>query len=264
MKLVSSVNCRESSAREIAQLCEFDPACQWLTGMTSINHHSLSDFRVDHKEALDDLLIQVLALLSAEELITMERVMHDGTKIKANASGKSFRREKTFLENLKLAQEQVAALNELQTTEEGSLRRKKAQERAAREQKEKLEKSLSELEKLRVIKKSQKEKEDARASMTDPESRNMKQSNGGFSPSYNVQISTDAANDLIVGVGVSQAGNDTHELIPSIERIEEKTGRAPKQMVVDSGYTTKGSILEMSSRSIDFIGSIPENLGSES
>ncbi len=33
-----------NSGREIAQLCEFDPAYQWLTGMTSINHHSLSDF----------------------------------------------------------------------------------------------------------------------------------------------------------------------------------------------------------------------------
>src|ERR1035438_2110851 len=37
------------SAREIARLCEIDPAFQWLTGMDSINHHTLSDFRVDHR-----------------------------------------------------------------------------------------------------------------------------------------------------------------------------------------------------------------------
>lgn len=178
-----------SSAREIAQLCDFNPAYQWLTGMTLINHHALSDFRADHKEALDSLFIEVLAFLSAEELITMERVMHDGTKIKANASGKSFRREETLREHLKLAQEQVAALDELQTTEEGSLQRKKAQERAVRERKEKLERSLAELENLRTIKKSQKEKDAARVSMTDTESRVMKHSGGGFSPSYNVQIS---------------------------------------------------------------------------
>ena len=252
-----------NSGREMAQLCEFDPAYQWLTGMTSINHHSLSDFRVDHKLALDNLLVEVLALLSAENLITMERDMHDGTKIKANASGKSFRREKTLLEHLKLAQEHVAAVDELQATEEGSLRQKKAQERAARDRKERLEKSLSELKDLRSIKKSEEEREAARISMTDPECRNMKQGNGGFAPSYNVQISTDAANDLIVGVGVSQAGNDTHELIPSIGRIEKGTGQTPKQMVVDGGFTTKANILEMSQRSIDLIGSIPENLGSD-
>jgi hypothetical protein len=35
------------SAREISRLCEIDPAFQWLTGMNLINHHTLSDFRVD-------------------------------------------------------------------------------------------------------------------------------------------------------------------------------------------------------------------------
>lgn len=252
-----------SSAREIAELCDFDPAYQWLTGMTFINHHSLSDFRADHKEALDNLLVEVLGLLSAEELITMERVMHDGTKIKACASGKSFRREETLLEHLKLAQEQVSALDELQTNEEGSLRRQKARERAARERKEKLEKGLSELKELRTIKKGEEEKKKARVSMTDPEARIMKESNGGFSPSYNVQISTDSANDLIVGVGVSQAGNDTHELIPAVERMEEKIGKTPGQMVVDSGYTTKENILEMSDRSIDLIGPVKERTSSD-
>lgn len=43
------------SAREIARLCEIDPAFQWLTGLEKINHHTLSDFRVDNREALDEL-----------------------------------------------------------------------------------------------------------------------------------------------------------------------------------------------------------------
>ena len=246
-----------ASAREIAQLCEFDPAYQWLTGMTSVNYHSLSDFRVDHGEALDNLMIEILALLSAEKLITMERVMHDGTKIKARASGKSFRREETLLEHLKLAQEQISELEKIQSTDEYSSFRQKAQERAVRERKEKLEKSLSELEKIRSIKKSQKEKDEARASMTDPESRTMKQNNGGFSPSYNIQISTDAKNGLIVGVGATQAGNDNGELIPSLERIEKFTGQVPEQIVADAGYTTKSNIMEMADGETEFFGSMP-------
>src|ERR1700688_4451348 len=42
------------SAREISRLCDIDPAFQGLTGMESINHHTLSDFRVDHRAALDE------------------------------------------------------------------------------------------------------------------------------------------------------------------------------------------------------------------
>jgi len=252
-----------NSAREMARLCDFDPAFQWLTGMTLINHHSLSDFRADHYEALENLLVEILALLSAGGLITMERVTQDGTKIKANASGKSFRREKTLAEHLKLAQEQVSAVNELHETDEGNQRQKKAAERSSRERKEKLEKAFAELEKLRKIKKNNKEKENARVSMTDPESRVMKQGNGGFSPSYNVQISTDSANCFIVGVAVSQSGNDAQELIPAIDRMEEIVGTKPQQMIVDSGYTTKPNILEADARGIDLIGSFRESVGTE-
>jgi transposase len=75
-----------SSAREIARRCEYEPAFQWLTGLGQINHHTLSDFRIEHREALDELFTQVLAILSTQNLITLERVMHDGAKIYANAS----------------------------------------------------------------------------------------------------------------------------------------------------------------------------------
>ena len=70
-----------SSAREVARRCEYHPAYQWLTGCEGVNHHSLSDFRVEHQGALDELFAQVLGVLSAEGLIRLERVMHDGTKV---------------------------------------------------------------------------------------------------------------------------------------------------------------------------------------
>ena len=79
-----------NSAREIAQLCEYHPAYQWLTGMEVVNYHTLADFRVAHQESLDELFVQVLGVLSHQGLITLKRVMHDGTKIKAAAADKSF------------------------------------------------------------------------------------------------------------------------------------------------------------------------------
>jgi transposase len=66
-----------SSAREISRRCEYEPPFQWLTGLNVINHHTLSDFRVEHRQALDDLFTQVLAVLSSEGLVALERVTHD-------------------------------------------------------------------------------------------------------------------------------------------------------------------------------------------
>src|SRR5204863_6835243 len=96
-----------SSAREIERRCEYHPAYQWLTGLEAVNHHTLSDFRVQHQAALDELFAQVLGVLSSDGLIRLERVMHDGTKVKALASGKSFRREVRLREHLEQALQEM-------------------------------------------------------------------------------------------------------------------------------------------------------------
>src|SRR5208283_1572086 len=97
------------SAREISHLCDYDPAYQWLTGMEPVNYHTLADFRSSHKESLDRLFVEVLGIMSAEGLITLERVMHDGTKVKALAGSNSFRREERIREHLRAAEQQVQA-----------------------------------------------------------------------------------------------------------------------------------------------------------
>jgi len=50
-------------------MCNYEPGCQWLTGMEAVNYHTLSDFRVEHKEALDKIFVEVLGLLSVEGLV---------------------------------------------------------------------------------------------------------------------------------------------------------------------------------------------------
>ncbi|MBI4707727.1 MAG: transposase [Candidatus Omnitrophica bacterium] len=101
------------SAREIARLCEYDPAYQWFTGMDIINYHTLSDFRVKHREAMERVFVEILGVLSSEGLVTLERVMHDGTKVKANASGDTFRKEERITKHLEIAKEQIKHIAEI-------------------------------------------------------------------------------------------------------------------------------------------------------
>ena len=244
------------SAREVSRLCEYDPAYQWLTGMEPINYHTLSDFRVVHKEALDDLFTEVLGLLSAEGLISLERVMHDGTKVKACAGADTFRREERVRRHLEAARQQVEQMGDPRLAEEVSPRVAKARQRGAREKRQRLEKALEELEKIRACKSSQEEKQEARVSMTDPQARIMKQSDGGYAPSYNVQISTDAKEKMIVGMGVSQSGSDYGELVAAVDRVEASGGQEPTEVVVDGGFTSRENILAMSEREVDLIGSM--------
>lgn len=243
------------SAREVARRCEYDPAFQWLTGLTEVNYHTLADFRVEKQQELDELFTQVLAALSKEGLITLEQVMQDGTKIKALASSRSYRHEKTIREHLEQARQQVAAMGDPRN-DETSPKAKQAQARARREQQERLESALEELQKLQVRKDGRKAKREAGVSTTDPQARVMKQSDEGFALSYNAQISADAAHGLIVGVAVTQAANDTGQLLPAVDRVEQRLKKSPQQMVADRGYTTRENIEEMAKREIDFLGSM--------
>ncbi len=239
------------SAREAARRCEYDPAFQWLTGLEEVNYHTLADFRVAKQKELDELFTQVLAALSKEGLVTLEQVMQDGTKIRAAASPRSFQWETSIREHWDRARRRVAEMGDPRN-DEGSPRVKQAHARARREQQERLEKALAELGKLRE-KKPWKD----RISVTEPEARRMRLPDGGVALGYNAQISADAAHGLIVGVTVTQEGNDTAQLLPAVERIEQRLQRKPEQMVADAGYTTRAAIEEMAERETDFLGSMP-------
>lgn len=247
------------AAREIERRCEYDPAFWWLTGMEKVNYHTLSDFRVEKKKELDELFTQVLGAASAEGLIDLQQVTIDGTKIKASASGKSFRREATLREHLEKAQQVVEELGQLEAGEGES--RNAAAEQKAQEKVERLKLALEEMKKLRQQKKSEEEKREVRVSTTDPEARRMKQNEGGFAPSYNVQITTDTGEGLIVDVAATQAGNDFQQLTPAVDRVEKRLGEAPDQVLVDSGYISRENVEEMAQRGVDLIGSLPDDAG---
>src|ERR1700730_17416659 len=134
-----------SAAREIERLMEWEPGLQWLGGLETVNHHTLSDFRVEHKAALDELFVQLLALLDTAGLVNLDQVMHDGTKIRTQAGADSFRREKTLRQRLLEAQELVKQMGEAEGEAPARDRQQAARERAVRERAERLELALKEL-----------------------------------------------------------------------------------------------------------------------
>jgi transposase len=243
-----------SSGREISRLCEYHPAYQWATGLQEINYHTISDFRTNNREALDQLFMSSLAILSQTGLVELITVSHDGCKIKANAKGASFHTRATLEDHLELAREHLKKMDE-QGEQEVTERKRKAAQRAAREKKEKLEKALETLKELQE-EKSAKEKEKVRVSETDPDARNMKQPNGGFDSSYNVQISTDTTEGMIVGLKVTAAGNDRGLLPEAVENIVKLTGKEPSRMLADSDFATRETILGFEEKGIELFSSV--------
>lgn len=230
------------SARELARLCESHDAYRWICGGVSVNHHSLSDFRVGHGAALDDLFTQVLAAMMGQGLVTVSRVAQDGTRVRASAGAASFRREPRLKEFLAAAKEQVEHVKSIAEDPSVTAREVAARQRAAREREERIKKALEEMPKVREAKQTEEKKREARASTTDPEARVMKMGDGGFRPAYNMQFAATTEEKVIVGVGVTNVGNDKAEMSPMLDQIQRRTGMRPKEHLVDGGYVKLDAI----------------------
>jgi transposase len=248
------------SGREIARLIEAHDAYRWLCGGVQVNHHTVSDFRKDHGEALDELLSVSITSLMAAGVVKLKRVAQDGVRVRASAGAGSFRRKEKLEGYLEAARAEVARLKlELEADPAQAQRaREAARRRAAQEREARLEEALARLPEIEAIKKRQgKKPEVARSSMTDAEATVMKMGDGGFRPAYNPQLASDADSLVIVGVDVATVGSDQGQMVAMIEQVTERCGRAPEAWLVDGGFVGHEQI-DRASQSTVVYGPVPE------
>jgi hypothetical protein len=129
-------------------------------------------------------------------------------------------------------------------------RRRAAQERAAHERAARIERALKQLPAVRALKTSAEKQAAARVSTTDPDARVMKMADGGFRPAFNVQLATDPATQVIVGVAVSNVGSDAQQATPMVEQIEQRCQQRPTEYLVDGGFANKETIDALAARQV--------------
>jgi transposase len=227
------------SARALAWLCEGHHAFRWLCGGVSVNHHTLSDFRVDHVEVLDRLLTHSVAVLREQDLVDLNRVAHDGMRVRASAGAASFHRKATLEECLAEAEDQVARLKEELEDDPAapSRRHAAARGRAARERAERLKQALERLPELEARKEAG-EKDKARASSTDAEATVMKMADGGYRPAYNIEFGVATESLVIAAVEVTTSGSDAGQITPLSDQIHDRHGVYPQETLADGGFVS--------------------------
>ena len=225
------------SARALAWLCGNHHAFRWLCGGVSVNHHTLSGFRVGHVDLLDRLLTHSVAVLREQGLVDLNRVAHDGLRVRASAGAASFHRRPTLEQCLQEAEDQVARLKEELEDDPAapSRRHAAARERAARERAERLQQALGRLPELEAKKKAD-EKDKARASRTDPEATVMKMADGGYRPAYHIEFRVATAGLVIAAVEVTTSGSDAGQITPLDDQIHDRHGDHPKEALADGGF----------------------------
>ncbi len=249
------------SARQITRLCQEHDAYRWLCGGVPVNYHTLSDFRVAHQAALDQLLSEILAALMDAGLLTLQHVAQDGLRVRASAGAGSFRRLSSLERCLAEAQQQVAAVAaQREHPDPGrTARQAAARERAVQTRQQRVEAALRRMPEIQASKERSKQVQsqakkgkvsEARVSTSDPEARVMKMPDGGFRPAYNLQLATDEVSQVVVGVAVDSTGSDGGQALPVLEQVVRRSGRLPEAYLIDGGFAKRADITALERRGV--------------
>jgi transposase len=249
------------SANALADLVIHHDAYFWLAGGNLVNAHTLSDFRVQDGDLLEQMLAHSVTVLRQQGLVDLGRVAQDGMRVRASAGAASFRRRETLEKLLQEAQAELQRLGQPgdtpppQQQPQPSAQQRAAQRRHAKERVGRIRQALARMpemeakkEKARRKKRQKKggkkvEKDQAaRVSTTDPEATTMKMPDGGYRPAYNVQFSTACQGQVIVGVEVVTEGTDQGQLPPMLDQIEGRFDQRPTEALVDGGFANHEDI----------------------
>lgn len=245
------------SGREIERRLKTDPAFQWIVGDQSVGRTKLNEFRVSHRVALDKIFTDVLAVLLHKQLLSLDLVAQDGTRVRASASAPSFRRAESLEACREQAQLHLRAVL-AEDDDEADLRARKAREAKAREHAERVEAAIAAVKQLDNGHRDSK----PRASTTDPEARVMKMPDGGFRPAFNVQLATAGSPEggprTIVGARVTNVGSDMGSVKPMLDDIAQRTGRLPETLLADANHASFEDIKDAAARGVEALVSVPK------
>ena len=236
------------SARHLDRLTRSDIAYRWIAGGVPLNYHGLSDFRVEHVQVLDRLLTESVTALIGEGVVSLAEIAVDGTKVRASASRGSFKTMEKLEQIEAAVEKRLAALKaEIERDPESGLRRKKAaQERGVRQVKERAARARTVLEQLQAEKKQRAKRHSAaeakksgvKVSLSDPEARNMRFSDGAVRPAYNAQVAAAPREGIIISADVTERRNDSGLAVPMVDSIVTRYGKTPEKLLVDTHYAT--------------------------
>ena len=254
---------------------------RYIAANTHPDHSTISEFRKKFLEDLSSLFLQILTIASEAGLLKLGMVCLDGTKMKANASKHKAMSYKYACELEKKLKREVAKLMKLAESADGSeipagmdlpeelrlrenrlARIAEAKSEIERRAAERFEAEKREYEE-RVAKREKKAKSSGRKpggkppsapdpnlgekdqmNFTDPESRIMPKSGGGFEQCYNAQASVETESRMIVGRHVSQNANDKREMevaLWELGKVPQSAGRVEK-LDADNGYYSEENV----------------------
>ena len=259
------------SCRRIEKALKRDIHFIWLAGYEQPDFITVNRFRNRVKNEINNVFTQLVLLLCAKGLVTLDVEYVDGTKIESKANKYTFVWRKTVEKNRTRLMERIKVL--LSQVDDAVAQDKAAAEEAVSFTPETLTEIADELRQSLSEQPAPRSKEDKKAvrekkkqvrqldhmrdklseydtrleilgernsySKTDPDATFMRMkedamNNGQTKPGYNLQIATE--NQFITDFGFFHNPTDTLTMIPFLTSFSNRYDRFAKEVCADSGY----------------------------
>jgi transposase len=268
------------SSRKIAAKLHEDVAFRLLAAGNQPAGRTIRDFRALHLMELGELFVQVVKLAKEMGLVKLGTIAVDGTKLKANASrhkamsyGHMVKAEAELKEQIAALLQRAQAADRAEKSEPeldvpAEIARRQDRLQAIQQARARLEQRQrkAELERGRDpddpprggrYKRPFGVPEDkAQENFTDPDSRIMKRSGGGFDASYNAQTAVDEHAHIVIAAELTNSGSDAAELPRLLHAVKSNTGQMPRQVLADTGYRSEAVFEQLSTSSTDVLVSL--------
>jgi transposase len=273
------------SSRKIARKLHEDVAFRVLCANNYPAPRTIREFRQLHLKEFSELFVQVVKLAREAGLVSLGRVGIDGTKIKANASKhKAMSYGRMQEEEARLKREIAGLLKQAEAQDQADEKRYGPDDSNGGLPEE-LRRRCDRLKVIEAAKarleerERQADKADARwvdgngvtramsgrpcrlhaygvpppskqDNFTDPDSRIMATSSGGFEQCYNAQVAVDEGSQLIVAADLTNQVSECAQLLPMVDQIECNTASRPEMVLADTGYASEAGFQGLESRAV--------------
>jgi hypothetical protein len=237
---------RIKSSRMLERECKINLEVLWLMGKLQPDHWTISNFRKENLDEIKSIIKMFVRFLRDSGYIDGKVIVVDGTKIKANASSEETYNAYQLRDRVEDIDKKIAYYFEVSSSSDEEEDYKERIEKLKQE-KEELETQIAELKKKgkKVYIKG------------DPEA-SMMRTKDGKKPGYNIQITSDAKNKLIVASEVTDQVNDFKQLRNMYEKSSELLDRKPAEYIADAGYYTTDDIEVIEKQGTDVYVSEPQ------
>src|SRR3989339_1181359 len=228
--IIQGMLSKERSSRKLAGACRENFVFMYLAEKVQPNFRTIARFRKNNSSFVKEAFKETVELASENNLVDLNLICIDGSKIKANSS-KKMCLKKEQIERLdsiidKMIEEDIQqdeidkevyggkeeSITDIEIKNLKGIVKNYRKVKDKEKLKDNCKRAIEEFDKDSLIK---------RVSLSDPECRMMKNKKGVFELDYNPQFTVDSKNQIIIANDVCQDRDDSHQLQPQIKNVRE-------------------------------------------